>query len=65
MVLVVKIVGSQLISLLDVSDSSADKAEVLPGKTDGVRHAGVVDDGGDREESLNVNILVRVFSKDI
>ena len=62
MVLVVQIVRSQLLPLLDVSDGPAGEAEVFPGKADGVCHAGVVDYGCDREQSLNIHIPVRVLS---
>ena len=62
MVLVVEVVGGQLLPLLDVCHCSADKAEVLPGKADGVCCARVVNDGGHREQSLKVNILVWVLT---
>ena len=62
MVVIVEIVCGQFFSFLDVCHCPAGECEVVPGKADCVGCAGMVDDGGDGEQSLEVNILVWVLT---
>ena len=60
-----EVVGGQLLSFLDCHHRPAGEGEVVPGEADGVGRAGVVEDGGDGEEPLQVHILGGVLPDDV
>ena len=64
-VVVVKVVSRQLATFLDVNHCSADELEVVRGEADGVGVAGMIDDGRDGEQSLDVDVPVWILSNDI
>ena len=64
-IMIVEVVRRQLLSLLHVGHRSAAEREVVPGKADRVRRARVVQDRGDREETLKVDVLRRVLPDDV
>ena len=64
-VVVVEVVGGELFSSLDWHHSSAGKGEIILSIADGVRGAGMVEDGCDGVQSTDVNILVRIFSNNV
>ena len=65
MVVIVKVVGRQLLPLLHVRHSPTGESEVVPGKADRVCCARVVQDRGDREETLKVNVFRGIFPNDV
>ena len=60
-----QIVCGKFFAFLDIFDCSAGKCEIIPRKADGVGRTRMVDDGGDGEQSLKVNIFVWVFTDNI
>ena len=64
-VMVVEVVGGYFFPFLDGCDCPTGKSEVILGIADGVGGAGVVEDGGDGEETLDIHIFVRVLTNDI
>ena len=64
-VVVVKVIGCYLLPFLDGHNSPAGEGEVVLRVADCVRCAGMVQNRGDGEESLDVNIFVWVFTNNI
>ena len=64
-VVIVQVVCGYFFPFLDGHHRSAGKCEVILCKADCVGCAGMVEDGGDGEQSLQVNILVRVFTNNV
>ena len=64
-VVVVEVVGGQLAPFLDVNHCTANEFEVVRGEADGVGVAGMIDDGGDREQSLDVDIPVWILADNV
>ena len=64
-VVIMKIIGGDFFTLLNSLHCSTRELKIVSCKANCVGSTGVVDDGGDREESLNINIFVGILADDI
>ena len=60
-----EIVGGDLLSFLDWRHCSTSEGEVVVGKTDGVGGAGMIEDGHDGEQTLEVSVFVGILTDDV
>ena len=65
MIVIVEIVGGDLLPRLDRDHGPTGEGEVVVGETDGVGGAGVVQDGHDGKQSLDVGVLVGILTDDV